>query len=484
MTLMLSAFSDLLRVRRPPFDLRTLDFRAPTVEECARALKLTKKAKSDGRAAIPDAADTVPSGFELQIHQYVESQIAETKAAAEVALMGLDDQINRLDIEEMYKAIQRAPTDLRLEIEALTQNAQLALDRSREDLHAARSEYDKFRKERGIDRDPDYPQDKSTLLWLAFGVAVAEAVMNAWFFALGSEQGLIGGMIIAIVFAFGDILISFNLGRFIRKIVVPRWTYRLIGGTALSIFLTWAFSYNLLAGHLREALQTTDWSQAVRLALTNFLHNPIGLRDIQSWLLMGIGTVLTVFVMADGTRYDESWFNFERLHRRLRRAEEEYDYHKRTAHRHALDAKVRMANTVSEHLTHMQDNVAAREIYIERKEVLLKNYKTFIETSQEACRALVQLYRDENRKARMAAGISEAPEYYRAHHVCNLGHEAVTEQIQLREALKQQRAMLAEAQDRRLTTLKALDDAYLEAVEEFVQSVERAVTVGKADITS
>jgi len=469
------ALNDLLRVERPAFDIRTLDFQAPLVDKAARDLKLVKNAKANGIAGIPGSNDTQPSGFELKIHQYIERQIAETKASAEVAMMGLDDQIHHLDVEEKYKTLQRAPTDLRLRIQQVTHQAELALDRSREDLRASRMEYEGFQKERGIRREANYPDDKAPLLWIAFGIAAAEAILNAWFFAWGSERGLLGGLIMAMLFAFGDILVSFNLGRFIRKIMAPRLAYRILGGAAAIVFTGWAFSYNLVAGHLREALASMSWSAAVKESLSRFLANPIGLHDLESWILVGISMVLTLSVMGDGARYDESWFNFERLHRRMRRNQDEYDYHKQRALEDALKVKEDIVDTVRRSITEMQDRIATREVCIDRKEVLVRNYTTFIHTSQESCRAIVQLYRDENRRARS----DKAPDYFQNHHDCDLGHKATEEQVEHRNALEEQRRMFKDAQEMRLEVLEQIDSEYEDAQECFIQNIERALQVGQ-----
>ena len=182
--------------------------------------------------------------------------------------------------------------------------------------------------------------------------------------------------------------------------------------------------------------------------------------------------------MGDGTRYDESWFNFERLHRKMRQAEDEYDYHRRSALEDALSLKENCAEDIRRFFSEMQERVTMRDVCIERKEVLVRNYMTFITTAQEACRAVVQLYRDENRKARK----SDAPQYFQVLHDCHLGHPPTEDHDKQKQDLAEQRQLLKSAEESRLTVLEELDKAYEDAIRSFVKSTDRAVDVGREEV--
>ncbi|HKK70887.1 MAG TPA: hypothetical protein VKA86_06700 [Candidatus Krumholzibacteria bacterium] len=382
-----------------PFRFDSLSFDPPDVDRAAARLKLADLGKRNGIDDLPQTNDTQPDGPHEKIYQYVEREIASTKAESEVALMGLDEHLAALDTDAIVKTLRRVPTELRNALEDNRRSLEFQLARAREQLESAREEYQRFRRERGIRRAPRYPEEKMNLLLFVFAIFVVEAITNAWFFATGSELGMVGGTVIAAGFALVDVAVSFNLGRLAKKVLAPAAGHRLLGGTMAAVFAVWAVVYNLVVAHVREE-RYTEIQQATVQGLQSFRESPLGLEDTTSWVLVVLGLLYSIFAMIDGARYDDAWFGYEDHHRKLLMAEEEYEYSKSALFEQARQLRDEAARNCDLLATKVADVVVNLSNGIERKKTLQRNYEHFMRASEQVCRTLISTYRDENRRHR------------------------------------------------------------------------------------
>jgi hypothetical protein len=204
-----------------------------------------------------------------------------------------------------------------------------------------------------------------------------------------------------------DILVVFNFGRAIAWIVAHSWGYRIASFAALASFTAWAGGYNLLVGHVREALQI-DPETAMTAAWQSFVAAPLGLAQADSWVLVAIGLALSVLAMADGLNWDDKYPGYGALHRRLVLARDQLEHWKRSWREGARVLRQSTLDRLDSTSRDAGRDVIALDHTIETKALLLRNIRNFSFHYEESCNALIRVYRDHNLKHRE----TQAPEYF------------------------------------------------------------------------
>ena len=239
-------------------------------------------------------------------------------------------------------------------------------------------------------------------------IAVLEGLLNGFFFAKGSEQGLLGGGMLALIFAFADILISGTLGKVSTLVNLKSYGMRALGWGVILILATWIFLYNIGIAHLREALQTQEWDPAMKAALSDFQANLFGLEQADTWIFAVLGMILSFGAARFGWAWDDPYPNYGVLHRAREVA-------KRECEELVADLKQAVQEQAKAHLDrvdkendHAQGVVAALDNVIRTKAALVKHMGTFVDSYEQSVNVLIRAYRDTNCRHRK----TDRPAYF------------------------------------------------------------------------
>ena len=156
-------------------------------------------------------------------------------------------------------------------------------------------------------RDAHYPSSTLFFWGLLFLMLVAESIANAYFYAQGSDLGLLGGVLQAFLIAVANVLLSFGLG-----FIVLRYTHYI--HTPIKIFAwigfilgLWLLSFlHLVTAHYRELLINLP-DKASSIVLKDTWQDPFNIQDIDSLILVIIGLSISILVMFKSYRYDDSY---------------------------------------------------------------------------------------------------------------------------------------------------------------------------------
>ena len=85
-----------------------------------------------------------------------------------------------------------------------------------------------------------------------------------------------------------------------------------------------ALALNLAIAHYRDVAQISS-AQADVQAVQAMLSAPFGLRDLQSWLLLGMGAFFSVLACIDGFKFDDPYPGYGRKHRELVACQDDRD---------------------------------------------------------------------------------------------------------------------------------------------------------------
>ena len=149
-----------------------------------------------------------------------------------------------------------------------------------------------------------------------------ESVLNGFFFASGSDLGLIGGIGTAVGISVTNVVLAFFAG------LLPfRWiNHRALLVKSLGVLISFAAVASLVglhavAAHLREAaLAGISESQQLIHAIQQLLSSPLTLKDINSFYLFGFGAILALVAAWKGAAFDDPYPGYGSAARRADKA--------------------------------------------------------------------------------------------------------------------------------------------------------------------
>jgi hypothetical protein len=380
------------------------------VEETLAALRIRQGAAENGGRNLPRATDTTLDGPQREIIQFVEKHIATTLARVGPYLRDLDRRIVQILHADPARELEETARRAEAEIDGLRREHEQRLARERAGVERLRAELAAFRRRAGLTREPHYPLSRVKVYGVLAVLIVLEAGLNAYFFAIGHDLGILGGVVSAIVLALVDLLVCFELGRQATNLNHASTPRRVLGALALALAVAWVLAYNLAAGHLREALaRSGDLAEAMEAALASLRAAPLGLRQLDSWVLVGLGGLLSVGGIARAWSADDPYPGYGPLHRRLRDAEEDEE-ETRDELRRGIDALVEQASRqLQSALRQHESDGHALQAYATQGRALRENVDTFVAQMTGSVNALLRHYRDANLRARSDGAV---PAYF------------------------------------------------------------------------
>jgi len=394
--------------RRPqPFDFERLEFEPFDVDAALSTLQIKRLAADNGRAEIPDSNDTSLDGPQNRIIQYVQGRGAETLAKVTTRLDNLLQRVTQVDLSGAPGRVTATLAAWRSQLEELEHLTSQELTDLETETARCDARLAAIRARYRLDR-PARNHQHDLLSWSVLAVLwLLQAVLNAYFFALGHEYGLLGGTLFAMILAGVDVTLSTffgYLGRFVRagRALVG------VGAVFCLVGAAWIVSFNLLAAHLREALLTLPVDSAMSAAAERLLAAPLSLHSADTWLLFLLGLVFSAAALANGFKLDDPVPGYGRAQAKKDRLEAELA-EVLAEQLAAIDAARETAVTALEDEQRSTENeLAALQAAVTRMTTLLANAKAYVEHVEGSCNAMIATYRDLNRRFRS----TPAPAYF------------------------------------------------------------------------
>ena len=432
------------------------------VDRVAEELQLVPRGTERGSQNRPTADAQTFDDVEHQVVERIEAHKQDAHAIYLDQLHTYDERITALSFEERFATIQQAAPEAvgDFRAEATVGRDELFVLRRR--LNETEIERERFRARHRIERparlaSPGKVVLKIGVLAILF---IIEVVINGSFLAKANVGGLLGGAAQAVTFAALNIIASFFWGMVLIRLVNRRnYFLKLIGLLSFLAYLVFAVVLNLTLSHLREIPPSVSVSGDVgQEVLHRLLTAPYALTDVNSWVFFSIGLIFSLIAMADGLLFFDPYIGYAGLERRW------------------IDATRQFANARSELIERLRDiredatetmNEAARDLSVRRSEFdsllqgrgrLAQRFSQHQNQIEQASRALLEIYREANRRARS----SPAPDYFaKAYTMERISYTGAEPDSSARETLRQ---MIADTQQLLSQQIKAIHDAFDNAV--------------------
>lgn len=380
----------------------------------AEQLNIRSLAQENARRDYPPPDATAPDYVEESIKAHLRGVEADQGAIFSRRLKILKQALGNLTSDLDFHA-------LNAQVQFVIQNAVAELQKGRAAIFSNRDRYvtltnelTDFRRVNNLTRiEPRNQGNRTFKVGLIIFLLAVETVLNAGFFAGGTDQGFLGGGVIALAVSVINLGTAFFVGfKFFPMRNRADKLSKVVGYASLLVWILFVLLINLLAGHYREVINAIDLNAVSNpgiLAVTAFLDSPFGLSDLVSWYLFAIGTLASALVFADGYTFDDPYPGFGDLWRR-----------QKIITRILSDQIADQHEYLEEHFSELNSDLQQRLASLGGKRQRFENYRIQVAALHSEFQAfqkqlasvyssVISQYRSENSSVRK----SVPPEYFR-----------------------------------------------------------------------
>lgn len=365
-------------------------------EQLADLLKIRRKSKERGLRNEPSEASVNLDSVEMEI-------VAKVESARRVGLESYQNNINiykerASKVEQVKQEVQIitgvAKTDFQASIRVFSNELQNELKDVKETFNG----YENFKTKNRIKRPAESEKKVINFFAQTLFFLSLESVANGLLFAEDNPLGLLGGIGVALLISIINIGLSIIGGYFGRWINHIRIIPKFLG---MLVYLSWisgSFFFNLAVGHYRDVVGSTgEARQDGILAIQNLITNPFGITQFNSWILVGVGVLISTLVLWKTNRAGDPYPGYGLISKQMKLARQNYAQKVQDSINSVLqqrdeavqklqDAQSLMSTTTEESI---QALVGVNSINLHLQE--------FLQHCNVRVNQLFAIYRDENR---------------------------------------------------------------------------------------
>ena len=377
-------------------------------------LNIDKLARDMGLAAIGTDRGTreEPSSdsvaFDDMENRVIERIEAENNAAHGLLLDELrtyKERLAGLDFEGRFGTIRQAAPAAVSEFHAEAAQGRDELHRLRRQLRDLELERDDFRRRYRLRRTARWASGGN--LTVKVGVLLAlfvfEVFLNGFFLAKGSELGYLGGAAEAVTFALLNVGVSFLIAAVgVREINHRNLLRKLFGLLSLVCYLALAIGLNLALAHYREVSGALV-ADAGREVLVRLHTKPLGIADLKSWLLFGLGILCSLIAFADAFLIFDPYPGYGALEKRRAEAHDAYIRQKNELIGRLLEIRDEAIEVLEEANRDLSLRRGEHDAILESRARLVRLFAAHQSHLGRAANTLLAVYREANKRPRKTA---------------------------------------------------------------------------------
>ena len=365
-----------------------------------KELNVQKRGNDDGHRDIPSSLATNLSAAESDILAHFADLVADAKSSARHLLSEIRQRMFDGNLSGSLDHVRATPRQLGTAFETAKQKHREDLrDRSLFEAEA-RSSLRRFKSEHGLTRQAKQKKDYFTQLFLFLLFVILEACLNAWFFALASDKGLLGGFLTAGIVSLINVTAGFLAGYFaITSLYHKSVVRKTLGTLLLSGCVIFCLSVNLFAGHYRSALEKDPLS-AVNVAVESFKVNWVGIDSVQGWILCAFGILLAILFAIKSFFYDDPYPGYSERYREHRKAKDDLMSAEQSFTNDIDDIGNDFRNKIGERMNDAARQAKDLEKLISQSKSMVDRFSNFSQRAATVCNQVVSGYRKANTDVR------------------------------------------------------------------------------------
>lgn len=384
------------------FRVSTQIFPALDVDRVARDLELERKASERGASNEPPSESTTFDEVELAIIERIEAERTAARQQLEDQLQTFGERLTNLDFEGQFGAIRQANATTVTDYIAECESGVDDLHGLRRGLNDAEQERAAFRDQHRLRRAARVQSGTArTIKVLILVVCVmVETILNGFFLSAGSDQGIVGGVTIAISFAVLNVGVAFGFAFYWIRLAFHRNSFlKFVGALGFPLCLATAGTLNLALAHYRETSEIL-LGEAGRAVVDRMWSAPLALSDVQSWILFGVGMFFSLVAFADSWLLGDPYPGYGGVEIRLQKARTSYVDMRRDLIENLRDIRDEYTAKIEDIIRDLGIRKREYDAIIAHRARIGQLFEQHQDQLEKAGSVLLGLYRERNRKAR------------------------------------------------------------------------------------
>ena len=306
--------------RKGPLDDEWQPILLLTLDQIEKEIDIKSEGLKDGLNNHPESEASDWSLCEKQIVQLAERHVEVVRTQAHE-----DKVLSHNDLEQMYQSsisneLKQIEQEAKQEFEKKFVVAKSELSELQEEELRQLRNLNFFKESNNLVRDAVYPSSRL----LHFGVLslffLIECIGNMYFFAEGSDIGLLGGFFQAALVSTVNVGLSYIVGLFALTQLSHNSVFRNMAGWIFAAaYLIVITLFHFAVAHYRDLL-ATDPDQAMYMAIDKLRNDMLGLETLDSILVLILGIAIAVVALYEGYKHDDPYPGFGAKDRRYQKA--------------------------------------------------------------------------------------------------------------------------------------------------------------------
>ncbi|WP_319587866.1 hypothetical protein [uncultured Desulfobulbus sp.] len=356
----------------------------------------------DGSQNYPPAGYTDRAETENRVIYQAEEYLANVNDHANKEMTDIDRKIQETAVtrEDTFSDLTASADK---EFQHYLLQVQPELQRLRVEERQQLRYFKLFKAKNRLERLASYPESR----WFNFAVlafcVLCECVANMYFFAAGSQLGLLGGFSQAFIISVCNVGVSFYVGRFaLPNICHINWLRKVFGVLAFICWCIGIFAYHLVVAHYRDML-AVDASRALTGAVAKCMADPLGLQSLDSVLVLVIGWFISIVTIIDGFKFDDRYPGFGEEDRKYQQKRLAYEAKEKEVRDRMADSIHQAEKQVAERLQQHEHNHARTSDLYTGATSVVDHFSNVYNQVDEIVNAAISKYRTANRQIRTDA---------------------------------------------------------------------------------
>ena len=345
----------------------------------------------------------------------------------------------------------------------------------RREERSMRRELNMFQEQNNLSREPQYP-DSEILHWaIVAALVVTESLANAYFFAKGSDLGLLGGAFQAFLISFVNIGAALLAGIYLMRNLHHILGWRLaLSAMGLCGYLVFMVFLNLATAHYRAQLGIDPLTALVKVFLSLY-SSPFAINDFDATILLFIGVIFAISALTKAYFADDRYPGYGEIDRRYRETDEAYQegrHDLRVAVNTVVDtARAELHRYVSEATQANHDFSAL----LAEAETISSEYVRHTAELCEARYTLLNTYRTTNTRVRTSSPPDYFDEYPPTDGSDDLPQANLNRERERTAEIDEQLVQIEKGATEVMSILKEVNETALRDLAPFFQGVEDEV---------
>ncbi|MDQ7774943.1 MAG: hypothetical protein Q4615_03065 [Paracoccus aminovorans] len=376
----------------------------PEIDEAkiSRELKLEAEGKNRGKRNQPPAGATDPDHIEEAIRDRIGNSRRQGLENFERNQKTYNERLSRAN--EFRKEVDIVAGTAQGDFATAVHGWKAAMTRSIERLNETYAHRKSFRAKHKLDRPAKHFEGWTRFIALTIIFVVIEGGMNAVMFSRGNEQGLLGGLLTAVIFSILNVGFSTLLGTLACNIHHTRPVRKLLGTGAILAWIAFAAALNFMIAHFRDLIdQGVAWMDAVKEAVPAFLASPLGLSSMDSWILVGIGLLISILAFMKGMHARDPFPGYAQVEMELDQARAEHERDLSRAIGELTEKRDLAIDELRDADRQVREGISEAIDALFGQTALNSHLEAFLDQCDSKLAHLLAIYRDANRSARSEA---------------------------------------------------------------------------------